>query len=540
MGNEFKLGDVVLDLSHYSGKDYYSDGEIESRLLKLCMENPSGEYGELIERSADWPIFYHLSHLRANVVEWLPIREGDRVLEVGSGCGALTGTLARKAGSVDCIELSKKRSEINGVRNNTYGNVRIHVGNFEDIEPELPGDYQWILLIGVLEYAGGFLSGENPYLAMLSLLRGHLASGGRLVVAIENRLGLKYLAGCREDHLGTFFSGVEGYPGEKNVRTFSRRALASLLNRAGFAQQHWYYPYPDYKIAIDIFSDSFLPGAEELQDNVWNMDRERLLLFNEKNASRALLEDGMYQDFANSFLVVTGPSPEQVYIRYSNDRAPEFQIRTEVVRDSRGGLFVRKSPLREEAQAHVLGMADSYAALKERYAASKLHVCECFPQGDSVAFPFVQGISLSALFDQLLEKEDLEGFGKLFADYIRIIGTQEEYPVSDYDMAFSNILVEQDQWTLIDYEWTYGQQIPASHLAYRALRDYLLSDRKRKKVPVDALMKALGIDKETAAQLVSEEAEFQKYVTGGRLSLVELREKIGKRVRVPAELEKEG
>ena len=33
--------------------------------------------------SVSWPVLYHLSHLRANLTEWLPIRETDRVLEMG-------------------------------------------------------------------------------------------------------------------------------------------------------------------------------------------------------------------------------------------------------------------------------------------------------------------------------------------------------------------------------------------------------------------------------------------------------------------------
>lgn len=30
-----------------------------------------------------------------------------KVLEIGSGCGAITGSLAQKAGSVTCVDLSK-------------------------------------------------------------------------------------------------------------------------------------------------------------------------------------------------------------------------------------------------------------------------------------------------------------------------------------------------------------------------------------------------------------------------------------------------
>ena len=46
----------------------------------------------------------------------MPITKEDRVLEIGAGCGAITGTLAAKAGSVDCIELSRSRSLVNATR----------------------------------------------------------------------------------------------------------------------------------------------------------------------------------------------------------------------------------------------------------------------------------------------------------------------------------------------------------------------------------------------------------------------------------------
>lgn len=37
------------------------------------------------------------------------------------------------------------------------------------------------------------------------MIKKHLAPGGRIVIAIENKYGLKYFAGCKEDHLGTYF-----------------------------------------------------------------------------------------------------------------------------------------------------------------------------------------------------------------------------------------------------------------------------------------------------------------------------------------------
>ena len=65
------------------------------------------------------------------------------------------------------------------------------------------------------------------------------------MIAIENRLGLKYWAGATEDHTGLYFEGLEGYPTTDYVRTFSKPELEALLRQSGYGLD--YYPYPDYK-----------------------------------------------------------------------------------------------------------------------------------------------------------------------------------------------------------------------------------------------------------------------------------------------------
>ena len=157
-------------------------------------------------------MLYHLSDLRENIVEWLPMDKSMKVLEVGSGCGAITGSLSRKAGSVTCVDLSRKRSLINAYRHKDCGNVTIHVGNFTDIEPDLPKDYDYVCLIGVFEYGQSYIGGDTPFTDFYKILKKHVKPGGRIVIAIENKLGLKYWAGCREDHVGAFFAGLEDYP----------------------------------------------------------------------------------------------------------------------------------------------------------------------------------------------------------------------------------------------------------------------------------------------------------------------------------------
>ena len=147
-----QIGKITLDLTHYPGEDLYCDGKVEDELLSIVKDYAQVEYRQIIEEKKSWPILYHLSPLRENIVDWIPMKHTEKVLEVGSGCGAITGALSRKAGEVTCVDLSKKRSMINAYRHAECENVTIHVGNFKDIEPDLPDNFDYIFLIGVFEY----------------------------------------------------------------------------------------------------------------------------------------------------------------------------------------------------------------------------------------------------------------------------------------------------------------------------------------------------------------------------------------------------
>ena len=299
-----KIGKVTLDYEFYPGRDLYSDGPVEEELLEIAKNYKEEELNQVIAKKNSWPVLYHFSHIRQNILEWLPITKQDKVLEIGSGCGPITGVLARKAKNVDCIDLSKMRSTINAYRNRECDNVKIMVGNFQDIEGSLREKYDYITLIGVFEYSEGYIGTEQPYVEMLRRIAGHLAPGGKIVIAIENRLGLKYWAGCTEDHVGKYFEGLENYPDTKGVRTFSRKELQNLVDAAGNFKTTFYYPYPDYKFPMTIYSDKRLPQKGELKDNFCNFDRCRIQLFNESRVYDSLVDAGLFPEFSNSFLLL--------------------------------------------------------------------------------------------------------------------------------------------------------------------------------------------------------------------------------------------
>ena len=163
------------------------------------------------------------------------------------------------------------------------------MGNFQEVEKTLTEKYDYITLIGVFEYGEAYIQSETPYVDFLKIISRHLKPDGKIVLAIENRLGLKYWAGCTEDHFGTLFEGLEGYPTTSGVKTFSRKEMSAILKEAGDLKASWYYPFPDYKLPMTIYSDRRLPLKGELNRLETNYDRLRLQLFQESAVYDSLL-----------------------------------------------------------------------------------------------------------------------------------------------------------------------------------------------------------------------------------------------------------
>ena len=296
-----KIGNVTLNLNYYNGIDDYSDGEeIEEKLLQIVKNHESFE--KITENSSEWPIVYHLSKQRQNILEWYDFKKEDTILEIGAGCGAITGLLAEKSKKIVSVEISKKRSLINAYRNKKYDNLEIIVGNFNDIKIE--EKFNYITLIGVLEYSKNFTNSETPEIKFLNELKKYLKPNGKIMIAIENKLGLKYWAGAKEDHTSLLFDSIQGYLNTKKVATYSKEELKKMLCKTGFLNIEFYYPFPDYKLPNIIYSEKYLPKIGDLRNLIHNYDMSRYVFFDEGIVYDQLIKDSNFEKFSNSFLTI--------------------------------------------------------------------------------------------------------------------------------------------------------------------------------------------------------------------------------------------
>lgn len=290
----------------------YSDGDaIEGFLYNAISSSRDVSTGseELLQYISNWPTLYHLSPARANLFR--PIENslrGKKVLELGSGCGAISRFLGELGCELTCVEGSRRRAGITAARCRDLPNVRVYNDNFQDFKTNEQFDV--VTLIGVLEYSRKFIGGSDPVGAALSLARSFLKPDGVLLIAIENKLGLKYWAGAYEDHQGIPFYGIESLYGDGEAVTFGRRDLARILEQAEFSHLEFFYPYPDYKLPNLVLSELALQQPPSVLVNllssafapVQNANYQRT--FSEGAAYRGLVENGLVGDMANSFFIV--------------------------------------------------------------------------------------------------------------------------------------------------------------------------------------------------------------------------------------------
>lgn len=529
-----------LNLQYDQSTDHYSDGEIEDTLLAFVRGELKEE--ELYAQDNLYPVLYHLSPQRENILNWYPFCPHARVLEIGSGCGALTGILCQRAETVVSAELSRRRASINCERHKACDNLTIMVGNLNDMQFDEPFDY--IVVNGVLEYAMSFTHEEKPYEHFLKGLCRFLKPDGHFLIAIENRLGLKYFNGAPEDHTGHYFEGVDGYPDNDTVRTFSKSELSALLCACGLNEQTFYYPYPDYKFPTEIFTDETICTYGYGGPFV-NLDEKRYRLFEERGVWGTLSDEEITAHFANSFLVDAALQPftlqpEMLYVKLNNDRGDRFRIATSIMRRD-GEKTVVKSPLTEAAKQHLTAM---YAQSADSPSSRFENLRGTLQPDGSICYPFLKEQSLDHQVGALIAERQTDQMIRLlhhvFDEYGKDAALRSDYQTEAFrqvfgtaklktalpcvrpaniDLICDNIFPQKDKYCIIDCEWILDMDIPMPFIIWRSINELYTKHRDLEElIARGRLMLAFDIDEPMSRVFWEWATHFAKtYVASSRL-----------------------
>lgn len=459
----------------------YSDGDSLENYIEAsidqCQDLSSLSF-ELNSYIRDWASEYHFSRRRGNLLRCMTNLNDKTVLEIGAGCGAITRFLGESKCDVTAVEGSLRRSRICAKRCQDLDNVKVITANFFDLH--LKEKFDIITFIGVLEYSGKYINHPSPYQAVLEKARDHLTNDGVLVIAIENKLGLKYFMGCSEDHTGVRFDGIQGYLSGIPVQTFGKVELQSLLMRSRFENSLFLCPYPDYKIPSSILRfDNIDPTATPflyswISDEVFrDYSIQNPNFFKHNLAAKELEKNFILEDLSNSFLVLASTKSSRIdsFIdssycawKFNSERRLNFAT-TVKLRVSETGYpqAITRSLLQPQSSSSNL----TYKHLTH-YGNSE----EEYHPGDTLLEvlyrEFCQRSGPSSRFWQLLQK----WVNFLVQQALKHEGSTFMLPGSYVDAIPQNFILKDSEIILIDVEWSYLEFLPLDYIIFRGIQNF--------------------------------------------------------------------
>lgn len=236
-----------------------------------------------------------------------------------------------------------------------------------------------------------------------------------------------------------------------------------------------------------------------------------------------------------------------IFTKYSNERAKEFSIRTDICQTEDGSRFVRKRACYPEGEAHVENMRKWQEKLGEVYRGTKISMNRIVEPGTSraeVCFEYLAGQTLEEQLDTRLARGDADGAAEqllAFVGEVRRAGSSQPFvmtdefrrvfgeatlpdglfcaPVTDLDMIAGNAFVTENGWVMMDYEWTFDFPIPVNYVIFRILHFYIYRSNARAELYAKNLYSRAGLDGEEVRQYERMEEHFQQVLLGEHIPL---------------------
>ncbi len=477
-GYSYNKETLVWIRHEYAGIAYSDGDEVERRIASII--GHATDLGvlsdELRPHCTDWPSLYHLSGTRANILRPFESELRGDILEIGAGCGAITRFLGECGGNVLALEGSPRRASIARARTRDLDNVTVVCDKFDDFSCDQRFDV--VTLIGVLEYANLFTAGAHPTLAMLERVRNFLKPSGRLIIAIENQLGLKYFAGAPEDHIGIPMYGIEARYRNDQPQTFGRKELAGLIKQAGFLSTEFLAPFPDYKLPVSIVTEhGFSCDAFDAAALAWQSVRRDpqlppVLAFSPELVWPTIVNNELALDLANSFLIVASQAESDILVssdilawHFSCDRLAQYAKQAQFIRNDVGDIKVLYRRLSKEI--------DFWSG--QKLFTFNLPTAEPYKHGE----PLLQ----MAVWTVTQDGWHPDDIGKFLLEYIKVLcelleldlrevktSKSSKLPGSAFDLTPQNIIVlKTGGYATIDHEWALLEPIELGHLLFRSL-----------------------------------------------------------------------
>ncbi len=467
------------------------------------------DFNKVLEKDERWDVFYHLSQMRQSLFNWYTFDETSHLLEIGGEFGALTGLFCERCKQVTCVEESEFRAEAIYERYKHKENLEVYVGKVQEIKFKQEFDY--IILVGKLEYMGEGSKGKDKYVAYIQDILSLLKDDGKILIATENRYGIRYLCGARDILTNKPFDGINRYIDGGNAYAFTRQELIRIMESIEGMKYKIYYPLPDYRCPQLIYSDLYLPKSNLRERIIPYYTSKDTIIANEKELYDDIAENGAFPFLSNSFLIECtkgGTVCDVTYAALSTDRGEEHGFATTLHESGQA----RKTALHN---AGIRSLENMYANLMD----IKKHNVAIVPQEFKERFiemPFVQAPTLSDYLKMIIRDDTKtfeEMFEKLYEEILKssdhISSAKNAFPrhdddTRDYgvilkhayiDMIPINCFIKEGKLIFFDQEFK-RDNFPANYIMFRALKyTYMFITFANSLVPLQKMKEKFGLTK---------------------------------------------
>lgn len=281
------------------------------------------------------------------------------------------------------------------------------------VEQEQAG-YDIIVAVDILEYA-------RDAADLLCCVRGLLKPSGKLLLAADNRLGIRYFCGDQDFFTLKNYDSIENYrhllPWERESmkgRAYAKAELRGFLEKAGFLNHRFFSVFPRIENPQLLLAEDYEPN-EALDIRIFpEYNSPDTVFLMEEELYPSLMENQMLHTMANGFFVecpLEAAFCPVNQVTLSAERGAENAMATILRRDG----LVEKRALYPEGQEKLQTLLENNQYLK----AHGVRMIDAKVERDAFVMPYVSGIPANDYFRTLFVQdktaflEKLDGFWQI-------------------------------------------------------------------------------------------------------------------------------
>lgn len=352
-----------------------------------------------------------IRELPKGLIKWHKFEQGGKALLVTAGMD-IDAVMAEALAEVGLDVVSKGISELKRIQQK---------------------EFDYAVIIGAMEHTKDFTAAKEILRRVYSALN----EKGKLLLGMDNRLGIRYFCGDRDLFTGRNFDSVENYA-RINVtdmekldgRTYSKAEIEDMLKAAGFGTYRFYSVFPVLFHPQILFADDYVP-QEELDVRIFpQYNYADTVFLEEEKLYSTLIQNGMFHTMANGFLIECPKAGAEGLanvrqITVSMDRGKQNAMYTIIGRNEK----VEKKPVYSEGLKKIKELAENDAYLRSH----GVNMVEADMLEGTFSMAYQHGIPAVRYFrtllctDQTLFLEKLDEFWKI------ILNSSEHVPYEEID-----------------------------------------------------------------------------------------------------------